>query len=238
MVAIVAGGTLISWTGRAEVRGLLGPLAVAAACLCWAVDNNLTQKVSAGDPVQITMIKGLTAGVVDTGIAFALGSHLPTTWRVAASMGLGFVSYGLSLVLFVFALRALGTARTGAYFSTAPCVGAALSLVLWRDPVTLPLVFGGACMAVGVWLHVSERHSHQHAHEPLKHEHLHVHDEHHRHAHAPGDPPSGGWTNPTVIRTGMNHSSTVTHTCRTSTTGTGTADIGLALHDTRRNIAT
>ena len=191
MAAIMAGGALISWTGRAELGGLLGPLAVAGACLCWAVDNNLTQKVSAGDPVQITMLKGLTAGIVNTGIAFALGSHLPTAWRIAASMGLGFVSYGLSLVLFVLALRALGTARTGAYFSTAPFVGAALSLVVWHDPVTLPLLFGGACMAAGVWLHVSERHDHEHAHHPMEHEHLHVHDEHHQHAHAPGDPPVG-----------------------------------------------
>jgi drug/metabolite transporter (DMT)-like permease len=189
MVAIVAGGVIISWTGRAELGGLVGPLAVAGACFCWAVDNNLTQKVSAGDPVQITMIKGLTAGVVNTGIAFALGSHLPSAWRGAASMGLGFVSYGLSLVLFVLALRALGTARTGAYFSTAPFVGAVLSLIIWRDPFTLPLMLGGACMAAGVWLHVSERHEHEHTHELMEHEHSHVHDEHHQHVHVPGDPP-------------------------------------------------
>ena len=150
--------------------------------------------MSTGDPVQITMLKGLAAGAVNTGIAFALGSHLPTAWRVAAAMGLGFVSYGLSLVLFVLALRALRTARTGVYFSTAPFVGAALSLVVWHDPVTLPLVLGGACMAVGVWLHVSERHEHEHerAREALEHEHLHVHDEHHQRVHAAGDPPVGG----------------------------------------------
>jgi drug/metabolite transporter (DMT)-like permease len=191
MVAIVAGGALISWTGRAEFGGVLGPLAVAGACLCWAVDNNLTQKVSAGDPVQITMLKGLTAGAVNTGIAFALGGHLPTGWRLAGAMALGFVSYGLSLVLFVLALRSLGTARTGAYFAAAPFVGAVLSLLVWRDPITLPLVFGGACMAAGVWLHVSERHEHEHSHQVLEHEHLHVHDEHHQHAHGPNDPSLG-----------------------------------------------
>ena len=188
MLAIVTGGAILSWQGRAELGGMLGPLAVAGACLFWAIDNNLTQKVSAGDPVQITMLKGLSAGAVNTSIAVALGAHLPALWRVTASMALGFVSYGLSLVLFVLALRSLGTARTGAYFSTAPFVGAALSLLIWRDPVTVPLALGGACMALGVWLHVSERHAHEHRHEPLEHEHKHVHDEHHQHEHAPNDP--------------------------------------------------
>ncbi len=107
-------------------------------------------------------------------------------------MGLGFVSYGVSLVPFVLALRALGTARAGAYFSTAPFVGALLSLVLWHDAVSLSLVLGGACMAVGVWLHVSERHEHEHAHAPMEHEHQHVHDEHHQHADATEDPPADG----------------------------------------------
>ena len=189
MAAIVLGGALVSWQGRAELRSVLGPLAIAGACLCWALDNNLTQKVSAGDPVQITMLKGLIAGAVNTGLAFALGSHLPTVWRTVGAMSLGFVSYGLSLVLFVVALRNLGTARTGAYFSTAPFVGAALSIVIWRDPITLSLVLGGTCMSLGVWLHVTERHEHEHAHEPLEHEHLHVHDEHHQHTHGPTDPP-------------------------------------------------
>jgi drug/metabolite transporter (DMT)-like permease len=188
MVAIVLGGALVSWQGHAELGSFLGPLAIGGACLCWAVDNNLTQKVSAGDPVQITTLKGLIAGAVNTGLAFALGSHLPSPWRAAGALGLGFVSYGLSLVLFVLALRSLGTARTGAYFSTAPFVGAALSFVLWHDAITVPLALGGVCMALGVWLHVSERHEHEHVHEPLEHEHVHVHDEHHQHVHGPDDP--------------------------------------------------
>jgi drug/metabolite transporter (DMT)-like permease len=188
MVAIVAGGAIISWQGRAELGGILGPLAIAGACLCWAVDNNLTQKVSVGDPVQVTMLKGLIAGSVNTALAFMLGSHLPTMWRSVGALGLGFVSYGLSLVLFVLALRSLGTARTGAYFATAPFVGAVLSFVIWHDQLTLPLLVGGSCMAVGVWLHVIERHEHEHIHEPLEHEHVHVHDEHHHHVHGPDDP--------------------------------------------------
>jgi drug/metabolite transporter (DMT)-like permease len=184
----IATGSSITLQCRALPIASRGPLAIAGACLCWAVDNDLTQKVSAGDPVQVTMLKGLIAGSVNTAVAFMLGSHLPTMWRSLGAMSLGFVSYGLSLVLFVLALRSLGTARTGAYFSTAPFVGAALPFVIWHDQLTLPLLVGGICMAVGVWLHVTERHEHEHMHEPLEHEHVHVHDEHHHHVHGPDDP--------------------------------------------------
>jgi drug/metabolite transporter (DMT)-like permease len=189
MVAIVAGGALLSWEGRVALGGLAGPLLVAAATLCWAVDNNLTQKVSAGDPVQIAMLKGLVAGSVNTALALALGASWPDASRLAGAFALGFLGYGLSLVLFVLALRRLGTARTSAYFSSAPFVGAVTSLVVFRERPTVALVAAAALMAVGVWLHVTERHEHEHHHEEMEHEHPHVHDEHHRHEHAPGDPP-------------------------------------------------
>ena len=189
MLAIVAGGAVLSWAGRLSWGGIAGPLAVAGACLCWAIDNNLTQKVSAGDPVQIAMLKGLVAGSVNTGIAFVLGASLPTATRLIASLVLGFLSYGVSLVAFVLALRQLGTARTGAYFSTAPFVGALLSLIIFREYPTPPLLIAGALMGIGVWLHVSERHEHPHRHETMEHDHSHVHDEHHQHVHVPGDPP-------------------------------------------------
>src|SRR5213079_774442 len=113
------------------------PLAIAAACLCWAIDNNLTQKVSASDPVQTAMLKGIVAGSINTTIAVFLGASLPSAPRVIAALVVGFLSYGVSLVLFVISLRQLGTARTGAYFSTAPFVGAAVSLMVFRERPSL-----------------------------------------------------------------------------------------------------
>jgi drug/metabolite transporter (DMT)-like permease len=189
ILAIVTGGVVLSWEGRLSWGGIAGPLAVAAACLCWGIDNNLTQRVSIADPVQIAMIKGLAAGSVNTAIAFLLGASLPTGPRVVGAMVLGFLSYGASLVLFVLALRRLGTARTGAYFSTAPFVGAALSLAIFREPPTAGFFAAALLMGFGVWLHLTERHEHEHRHEMMDHEHPHVHDEHHRHSHAPSDPP-------------------------------------------------
>jgi drug/metabolite transporter (DMT)-like permease len=189
MLSIVAGSLALSWQGRLAWGGLAGPLAVTGACLCWAIDNNLTQKVSAGDPVQIAMLKGLAAGSVNTAIAFLLGANLPPAPRVAGALALGFFSYGVSLAFFVLALRHLGTARTGAYFSTAPFVGAALSLAIFRERPTPLFIVTAALMALGVWLHLTERHEHEHEHAALDHDHAHVHDGHHQHAHSADDPP-------------------------------------------------
>ncbi len=188
MLVIVAGGALLSWEGHLAWGGLIGPAAVAAACLCWAIDNNLTQKVSAGDPVQITMIKGLVAGAVNIGIALSLGAAFPELAATGLALLLGFFSYGVSLVLFVLALRHLGTARTGAYFSAAPFVGAAVSLIVLGERATPMLLAGGALMAAGVWIHLTERHEHTHVHTPMKHAHLHTHDAHHKHLHGADDP--------------------------------------------------
>jgi len=196
MLVIVVGGGVLSWEGHAEFGGVLGPPAIAAACACWAIDNNLTQKVSGGDPIQIAMLKGLFAGSVNVAIAMALGSSWPSAPRTGAAMVLGFLSYGVSLTLFVLALRHLGTARTGAYFSLAPFVGAAIALVWLRERPTVAFAVGAACMAVGVWLHLTEHHEHQHVHEEMEHTHAHVHDEHHRHEHSPDDPPGEPHSHP------------------------------------------
>ncbi|HMA32229.1 MAG TPA: EamA family transporter [Casimicrobiaceae bacterium] len=183
LAAIVVGGlVLVGSPGRAT--GLpAGALLVAVACVCWALDNNLTRRVSGSDPVAIAALKGLAAGAVNLGLAWSLGFSMPSVTALAATAVVGLLGYGLSLVLFVLALRDLGTARTGAYFSVAPFFGAVLALALAGEAPTPPLLLAGALMGVGVWLHVSERHLHEHAHERQEHTHAHRHDEHHRHAH-------------------------------------------------------
>jgi len=183
MALIVAGGVVLTWPTGAGVGVSLWALAVAGACLAWAIDNNLTRKVSAGDPVQIAGLKGLVAGLVNTGIALSMGDALPGAAAITAAGGVGLFGYGVSLVLFVLALRQLGAARTGAYFSMAPFIGAALSLVLLREAPGLAFFGAAGLMAAGVWLHVTERHGHTHTHEELVHDHAHTHDEHHQHAH-------------------------------------------------------
>jgi drug/metabolite transporter (DMT)-like permease len=189
MASIVAGALVLSWQNVFVINGVLGPLMIAGACIAWAADNNFTRKVALSDPVQIAMLKGLVAGTANLMIAVGLGAALaPLDVLVLATM-LGFVGYGLSLVLFVLALRELGTARTGAYYSTAPFIGAVIAVALFNEPLTPQLLVAGALMSIGVWLHLTERHEHEHLHEPVTHTHEHVHDEHHRHKHGADDPP-------------------------------------------------
>lgn len=184
MLVIVAGGAVLSWpTGDAGVSDWIGPLATAFACLCWAIDNNLTRKVSASDAFFIASTKGMLAGVVNTGLALLLGSALPGYGISLATMSVGLLGYGVSLVLFVLALRGLGTARTGAYFSTAPFIGAGVAILLLGESTTPAFWVAAILMGIGVWLHLTEHHEHEHLHEPLEHSHPHVHDEHHQHTH-------------------------------------------------------
>jgi drug/metabolite transporter (DMT)-like permease len=189
MALIAAGGVCVSWSGRPEVGLPWGSFAIIGACLAWALDNNLTRKVSAGDPVQIAMLKGLVAGSVNTVLAFTLGAKLPSVSALLAVGVVGFFGYGVSLTLFVLALRHIGTARSGAYFSVAPFVGAAISILFLGDKLTLGFGAAVVLMGLGVWLHLTERHKHAHRHEPMEHEHLHSHDVHHQHAHVATDPP-------------------------------------------------
>jgi drug/metabolite transporter (DMT)-like permease len=185
--AILAGAVVLSWRGSASFDG--GTLLIAAACLCWGLDNNLTRKLSFADPVQIAMLKGLVAGSVNLALALAAGAAVSAAPTILAAGAVGFLGYGVSLALFVAALRHLGTARTGAYFSLAPFVGAMLAIVLLGEPVSVALIVAGCLMALGLWLHVSERHEHEHVHEELEHEHRHRHDLHHQHEHDADAPP-------------------------------------------------
>lgn len=183
MLAIVAGGVLLVWAPSAQGEPSFGWVFIAVACLCWGIDNNLTRKVSTSDAMLIACLKGLVAGAINLGLAVLVGQTLPPLGVLSLAMAIGLLGYGVSLVLFVLALRHLGTARAGAYFSVAPFFGAALAVLIQGDAVTWQLIAAGMLMAGGVWLHLTEQHGHLHAHEQLEHTHSHSHDEHHQHSH-------------------------------------------------------
>jgi drug/metabolite transporter (DMT)-like permease len=184
MIFIVAGGILLSWPqGETTQQNMLGAVAIAGACLCWAIDNNLTRKVSAGDPLFIAGSKGLVSGIVNISLALGLNMTFPPGLVVGYAFLVGFIGYGVSLVLFVLALRGLGTARTGAYFSTAPFIGAAIAILFFQETPSFLLWLAASLMGIGVWLHLTEHHAHGHTHELLNHEHNHIHDKHHQHPH-------------------------------------------------------
>jgi drug/metabolite transporter (DMT)-like permease len=204
MLAIIAGAIVLSVPTGADLGTALPSLAILGACLCWGIDNNLTRKVALNDATWLAAVKGGVAGPVNLMLAFALGAELPAAGNIAAAMVVGFFAYGVSLVLFIIAMRHVGTARAGAYYSVAPFFGALLALAV-GEPVTITLVVAGALMALGVWLHLTERHEHEHTHELIAHDHWHVHDAHHQHDH---DEP---------VADGMRHKHLHTHEAITHT---------------------
>lgn len=188
MACLVAGAVVLSWTGQPTLSGLIGPLAIVGACVAWGVDNNLTRKVSLADPLQIVELKGLIAGPFSLTLGLLAGGRFPDVTPSMIAGFVGFIGYGVSLVLFVLGLRHLGTARTGAYFSTAPFLGTLAAVMFLHEPVTMQLLAAGGLMGLGVWLHLTETHEHEHVHEPIEHAHLHTHDAHHQHQHGADDP--------------------------------------------------
>jgi len=189
MVSLVAGAAVLSWSGAPTFDSIAGPVMIAGACVAWGLDNNLTRKISLADPMQIAMLKGLIAGPFNLILGLSISRDALTISGIALAGIVGFLGYGVSVALFVFALRDLGTARTGAYFSTAPFIGSVIAVIALGEPVTAQLLVASAFMALGVWLHLTERHEHEHFHEAVVHTHSHVHDIHHRHAHGLTDPP-------------------------------------------------
>ena len=190
MAAIVAGAVLLSWPqqgapGALVLASLWPALAVTLACLFWALDNNFTRKVALADASWIACVKGLAAGTTNLLLAFLAGAALPGLTKVSVAMLVGLLAYGVSLALFVVGLRHLGASRAGAYFSTAPFVGALCAVGFLAEPVTWQLLAAAALMGLGIWLHLTEHHAHAHRHEALEHEHVHAHDEHHAHQHVP-----------------------------------------------------
>lgn len=190
MAAILAGSVLLSWSGVPGYQGFIGPICVAGACFSWGIDNNFTKQVSAGDALFIAMTKGLAAGITNTVLALSLGHTLPPLPTLLGAGVVGFLGYGISLLCFVLALRHIGAARTGAYFSLAPFVGALIAISIGGERLSWRIIGAALVMGLGIWLHLTERHEHEHVHEELEHEHEHVHDKHHQHAHG-SDVPSG-----------------------------------------------
>jgi drug/metabolite transporter (DMT)-like permease len=217
MASIVAGAVFLSWAGTPTPTGALGPLAVVGACVAWGLDNNLTRKVSLADPLQIVELKGLIAGPVNLLLGLSAGGAIPSFPALLTAGVVGFLGYGVSIALFVLALRNLGAARTGAYFSTAPFLGALAAFIFLQEPVTAALAIAGLLMAFGIWLHLTEVHVHEHEHEPIDHSHSHVHDAHHQHGHRAGDPLGEPHTHPhrhTRLRHKHSHVPDMHHTHR------------------------
>jgi drug/metabolite transporter (DMT)-like permease len=188
MALIVAGGVILAWSEQSKIESILGAAMVIAACLTWAVDNNITRKISTANPLKIVAIKSLVAGSTNVGLAFLLGAQLFTSWPpVLIGAIIGFVGYGLSILCFILGLRHIGTGRTSAALSLAPFIGVIFSVFFLGDTLSSPLILAGVLMFLGILLHLTEYHAHEHRHESVLHQHPHqpehAHGASHSHLH-------------------------------------------------------
>lgn len=190
IIMAVAGATLAVDASARSQGGLFGALAVTAATACWAIDNTLTRALAERDPLDVIAAKGGLGAALTGAIAILRGEPLPPGAAIAALLVCGATGYGLSLRCYLLAQRRIGAARTGSVFALAPFVGAGIAWILGDRDASVLTAVAAAGFALGVYLHVSERHGHVHLHEPVEHEHAHRHDDgHHDHAH---DPPVVG----------------------------------------------
>lgn len=186
---MLAAATLSLAPGTDVAADVWGVLAVAGACVLWALDNNLTQRLSLRDPLALAQVKGLFGGGFALLLAALWGYGIPAVGTVCVGLLLGFVSYGLSVALAVYAMRALGVAREAALFSSAPFIGVLVSVMLLNEALGSRELIAMVLMLTGLVLLARDRHSHRHGHDPVRHEHRHVHDAHHQHEHTAADPP-------------------------------------------------
>ena len=147
---------LLSVEDMGDLRFSFGSLFILLACVCWGIENNCTRKLSAKDPLEIVLLKGIFSGTGSVVIGLCMGERITVWWSVLAVLGVGFVAYGLSIFVYVYAQRQLGAARTSAYYAIAPFIGTLLSLLIFRDlpPYTYFIALG--LMIVGAWLCASD----------------------------------------------------------------------------------
>lgn len=189
MLLIFLGGCVLSFNNQFHISNIVGIVYIILACISWGFDNNITREISENDPFIIVAFKSTFAGLTNLFISFIIGYTGSISLHQSIQITIvGFLGYGLSIILFIISLRHIGTARTSAYFSISPFLGSLIAIIFLKEPTSIQLLIAAILMGAGVWLHLTEEHDHEHSHEECEHSHKHVHDEHHQHAHTENDP--------------------------------------------------
>jgi drug/metabolite transporter (DMT)-like permease len=156
IVFVTLSCALLSLEDVTSLRFSAGSLFILLACICWGVENNCTRKLSAKDPLEVVLLKGIFSGLGSIIIGLCLGERVKTLWSVFAVLAVGCVAYGMSIFFYVYAQRLLGAARTSAYYAVAPFIGTLLSLVIFRDMPHYTYFIALGLMVIGAWLCASD----------------------------------------------------------------------------------
>ena len=149
---ITLSSIILSFENLAAFEFSVGSILVLLAAVCWGLENNCTRKLSSKDPLEIVVVKGLCSGAGSLIIGLAIGERTESIDFILAALALGFVAYGLSIFVYVYAQRSIGAAKTSAYYAVAPFIGSFLSLIIFRE-MPQPIFFVALIiMGVGSYL--------------------------------------------------------------------------------------
>jgi drug/metabolite transporter (DMT)-like permease len=192
VVGVIASGAIVSWD--AGWPGVLAGTLVAAACICWGLDNHFTATIDGMSPSRSTFWKGSIAGATNLVVGLTIAPFHASVTVVGFALAVGALSYGVSIALYIASAQQLGATRAQAFFASAPFIGAALSFGFPGEPPAPAHPMGGALLAISVAVLFLSQHEHRHVHEATEHIHAHRHDEgHHIHDH-PGLSPEAQHT--------------------------------------------
>lgn len=127
---IIISSFILTFNGKTSLDFSIGSIFVLLATISWGLENNCTKKISEKSTYQIVTLKGIFSGLGSLFIGLLLKERIINYKYIFLAMILGFVAYGLSIFLYVRAQRDLGAAKTSAYYSVAPFVGAFLAFII------------------------------------------------------------------------------------------------------------
>ena len=135
-------------------QNLFGNLLILGACFFWGIDNNLSKHLSKKrDIVMVTRLKCFTGGVALLALSFLLGLSfsIPLS-AIPYILFFGTFSIAFSILFFLFALRKIGSMRTGVIFSLSSLFGAVLAFVVLREAFTIIQLVAGVVMILGIYV--------------------------------------------------------------------------------------
>jgi drug/metabolite transporter (DMT)-like permease len=182
MIGVVAASILLSL--NESISGPISALFILTACVCWGIDNNMTALIDNISPAQSTFWKGLIAGIVNLSIGLFIRPIECTQFQLGAAIAVGALSYGASIVLYITAAQNVGASRAQIFFATSPFFGAALSVIILKESISVIQVIAAFIISGALILVYFDKHAHRHFHRVMEHKHSHRHDDmHHDHLH-------------------------------------------------------
>jgi len=156
IILVVISSMILTFEGTDGLSFGTGSLFVLAACVCWGFENNCTKMLSDRSSVEIVIIKGIFSGLGSLAVAFITGESLPNIKWLVLVLLLGFVAYGLSINFYIMAQKHIGAAKTSAFYSVAPFLGVAFSMIFVGETPSLQFYIAFAVMVAATALMVKD----------------------------------------------------------------------------------